>query len=80
MRDCGEVKNVSENYCANMCSTHLRLTGAVDVKLENEVYCTRRGLRSSSPLRVVAAMQIIDIFIRGEGIVAKDGGQGWLYG
>ena len=35
--------------------------GVVDVKLAKETHCTRWGLRSSSPLRVVA-IQTIDIF------------------
>ena len=42
----------------------LSLIGVVDVKLASETYCTRLAVRSSSPLRV-AAIQIIDIFIRG---------------
>ena len=57
-------KHVSQKYYTNMSLMLLLHIGVVDVKLAKETHCTRWGLRSSSPLRVVA-IQTIDIFIRG---------------
>ena len=64
MRPCGEVKSVSQKYISSIYLRFLRLTGVVHVELASETYCTRRGLRSSNPLRVVV-IQTKDIFIRG---------------
>ena len=63
MRPCGLVKTLSQKYCTNMSLMLCRNTGVVDVKLAQETHCIRWGLRSSSPLKVVA-IQTIDIFIR----------------
>ena len=37
MRTCGEAKNVSENYCANLFEMPPRLTGVMDVHLALEI-------------------------------------------
>ena len=50
---CGEVKKLQR-----------LLLGVIDVKPAGLIVTFRRGLRSSSSLRVVA-IQAIDIFIRG---------------
>ena len=50
---CGEVKKLPR-----------LLLGVIDVKPAGLIVTYRRGLRSSSSLRVVA-IQVIDIFIRG---------------
>ena len=63
MRPCGLVKTLSQKYYTNMSLMLCRNTGVVDVKLAKETHCIRWGLRSSSPLKVVA-IQTIDIFIR----------------
>ena len=57
-------KHVSQKYYTNTSLMLLRHTGVVDVKLAKETNCTKWGLRSSSPLRVVA-IEPTDIFIRG---------------
>ena len=49
-QNCGEVKNVRENYCTNLCAMPLRLTGVRDVYLAGEIIVQR----GTSPLRVVA--------------------------
>ena len=63
MRACGLVKTLSQKYYTNMSLMLCRNTGVVDVKLAKETHCIRWGLRSWSPLKVVA-IQTIDIFIR----------------
>ena len=42
----------------------LSLFDVMDMKLAKEIYCTKKGVRSSNVLRVVA-IQTIDSFIRG---------------
>ena len=49
-----EVKTQSQKYYTNIFLMLLRHVGVVDVKLAKETHCTRWGLRSSRPLRVVA--------------------------
>ena len=64
MRPCSKVKTHKSKYYTNMSLMLLLHIGVVDVKLAKETHCTMWGLRSSSPLRI-AAIQTIDIFIRG---------------
>ena len=62
--ECGKCED--EKKCCGEVKFFLKrlLLSAIDVKLAGLIVTFRRGLRSSSSLRVVA-IQAIDIFIRG---------------
>ena len=59
----GSVKT-RQKCCSEVKKLPRLLLGVIDVKPAGLIVTYRRGLRSSSSLRVVA-IQVIDIFIRG---------------
>ena len=63
MRTCGVVE-INQKFYTNMSPMLPRHTGVVDVKLAEEAHSIMWGLRSSSPLTVLA-IQTLGIFIRG---------------
>ena len=63
MRTCGVVE-ISQKFYTNMSLMLPRHTSVVDVKLAEEAHSIMWGLRSSSPLTVLA-IQTLGIFIRG---------------
>ena len=59
----GSVKT-RERFCDEVKKLPRLLLGVIDVKPAGFIVTCRRGLRSSSSLRVVV-IQVIDIFIKG---------------